>query len=170
MNPAPTFKIATWNATLTGLSFSDNGFSVSGNVQVQVPSSQVSSVDFANLNISTDQLYGGSFTIPASGIDVFGIVKFIGGSTPLSFGKLGSSNVYYIGGSGAIKFPSLFDDITMKFFQVQTNGQFNATVQTNINEDFYGIAKVQVTDIGFHTTNGVGVDVNGNFLLVPYRG
>ena len=165
MNPAPTFKIATWNATLTGLSFSDNGFSVSGNVQVQVPSSQVSSVDFANLNISTDQLYGGSFTIPASGIDVFGIVKFIGGSTPLSFGKLGSSNVYYIGGSGAIKFPSLFDDITMKFFQVQTNGQFNATVQTNINEDFYGIAKVQVTDIGFHTTNGVGVDVNGNFLL-----
>ncbi|HVY74441.1 MAG TPA: hypothetical protein VG890_06400 [Puia sp.] len=165
MNPAPSFKIASWSATLTGLSFSDHGFSASGNVQVQIPGSQQSSIDFANLNISTDQLFGGSFTIPASGIDVFGIVKFVGGSTPLSFGKLGSSDVYYIGGSGSIKFPALFDNISLKFFQVQTNGQFNATAETNINEDFYGIAKVQVTGIGFHTNNGVGVDVTGNFLL-----
>lgn len=170
MNPAPKIQIATWSASLTGLSFNDNGFNVSGNVQVQIPGSQVSSIDFANLNISTDQIFGGSFTIPSSGIDVFGVVKFVAGSTPLSFGKLGSSNVYYIGGSGSIQFPALFDNIAIKFFQVQTDGQFTATVQTNIDENFFGLADVQITDVGFHTINGIGVDVEGNFLLnaIPF--
>lgn len=170
MNPAPKFQIASWSASLTGLSFNDNGFSVSGNVQVQIPGSKTSEIDFANLNISTDQLYGGSFTIPNEGIDVFGIVKFLGGSTPLSFGKIGSTNVYYIGGSGTVQFPSLFGSMSLQFFQIQTDGKFAATVQTNINEDFFGLAKVQITDVGFHTTNGMGVDVNGNFALtaIPF--
>ena len=170
MNPAPKFQIASWSASLTGLSFNDNGFSISGNVQVQIPGSKTSEIDFANLNISTDQLYGGSFTIPSEGIDVFGIVKFLGGSTPLSFGKIGSTNVYYIGGSGTVQFPSLFGSMSLQFFQVQTDGKFAATVQTNLNEDFFGLAKVQITDVGFHTTNGIGVDVNGNFALtaIPF--
>ncbi|HLK29089.1 MAG TPA: hypothetical protein VKT28_10970, partial [Puia sp.] len=170
MNPAPKFQIASWSASLTGLSFNDNGFSISGNVQVQIPSSQTSEIDFANLTISTDQLYGGSFTIPSSGIDVFGIVKFLGGSTPLSFGKIGSSSVYYIGGSGTVQFPSLFGSMSLQFFQVQTDGKFAATVQTNINEDFFGLANVQITDVGFHTINGIGIDVNGNFALtaIPF--
>ena len=170
MNPAPKFQIASWSASLTGLSFNDNGFSISGNVQVQIPSSQTSEIDFANLTVSTDQLYGGSFTIPSTGIDVFGIVKFLGGATPLSFGKIGSTNVYYIGGSGTVQFPSLFGNMSLQFFQVQTDGKFAATVQTNINEDFFGLATVQITDVGFHTINGVGIDVNGNFNLtaIPF--
>jgi len=170
MNPAPKFQIASWSASLTGLSFNDNGFSISGNVQVQIPGSQTSEIDFANLTISTDQLYGGSFTIPGAGIDVFGIVKFLGGSTPLSFGKVGSTSVYYIGGSGTVQFPSLFGSMSLQFFQVQTDGKFAATVQTNINEDFFGLASVQITDVGFHTINGVGIDVNGNFNLtaIPF--
>lgn len=170
MNPAPKFQIASWSASLTGLSFNDNGFSISGNVQVKIPGSQTSEIDFANLTISTDQLYGGSFTIPNTGIDVFGIVKFLGGSTPLSFGKIGSTNVYYIGGSGTVQFPSLFGKMSLQFFQIQTDGKFAATVQTNINQDFFGLATVQITDVGFHTINGVGVDVNGNFNLtaIPF--
>jgi TANFOR domain-containing protein len=170
MDPAPTFSIAGWGATLTGLSFNDNGFTVSGNIRIQVPGSQPSRVDFANLNIAADQLYGGSFTIPSSGIDVFGIVKFMGGPAPLSFGKVGASNVYYVGGSGTVKFSSLFNDMTLKFFQVQTNGQFAATIPANINQDFWGLAKVTITEIGFHTNNGVGVDIQGDFLLkaIPF--
>jgi TANFOR domain-containing protein len=170
MTPPPTFQIASWSASLTGLSFNDNGFSISGNVHVQIPGSQASEINFANLNISTDQLYGGSFTIPSSGIDVFGIVKFMGGSTPLSFGKVGSSNVYYIGGSGTIQFPSLFGNMTLQFFQIQTDGQFTATAATNINEDFFGLANVQVTDVGFNTINGVSVNIKGNFQLnaIPF--
>ncbi|HMH24656.1 MAG TPA: hypothetical protein VK563_22930 [Puia sp.] len=165
MSPAPTFSIAGWSATLNALSFSDNGFSVGGNIKVQIPGSQVSEVDFANLSIANDQLYGGSFTIPSGGIDVFGVVKFLGGPVPLSFGKLGNSSVYYIGGSGSVHFPSLFGDMSLQFFQIQTNGQFAATVPTNINEDFFGLASVTITDISFHTNNGMGVDVQGNFLL-----
>lgn len=170
MNPAPKLQIANWSASLTGLSFNDNGFSISGNVQVQIPGSQTSEIDFANLTISTGQLYGGSFTIPSTGIDVFGIVKFMGGSTPLSFGKIGSTNVYYIGGSGTVQFPSLFGSMSLQFFQIQTDGKFAATVKTNINEDFFGLATVQITDVGFHTINGVGIDVNGNFNLtaIPF--
>ena len=170
LSPAPKFQIASWSASLTKLSFNDNGFSISGNVQVQIPGSQTSEIDFANLTISTDQLYGGSFTIPSTGVDVFGVVKFLAGSTPLSFGKIGSTNVYYIGGSGTIQFPSLFGNMTLQFFQIQTDGKFAATVQTNINEDFFGLASVQITDVGFHTTNGIGVDVNGNFNLtaIPF--
>jgi TANFOR domain-containing protein len=165
MSPAPGFSIAGWGATLTGLSFSNSTFSISGNVKVQIPGSAASEVDFANLTLSTDQLYGGSFTIPSSGIDVFGVVKFLGGPTPLSFGRLGSSNVYYIGGSGTVQFPSLFGNMTLQFFQIQTNGQFAASVPTNINEDFLGLADVSITNIAFHTNNGVGVDVQGNFLF-----
>ncbi len=165
MSPPPGFSIAGWSASLTGLSFSNSGFSISGNVKVQIPGSQTSEVDFSNLTISNDQLYGGSFTIPSSGIDVFGIVKFLGGPTPLSFGKLGSSDVYYIGGSGTVQFPSLFGNMTLQFFQIQTNGQFAASVATNINEDFFGLADVAITNIAFHTNNGVGVDVQGNFLF-----
>jgi hypothetical protein len=170
MDPAPSFSIAGWGGTFTGLSFNDNGFSVSGNLRVQIPGSQTSQVDFANLSIGVDQLYGGSFTIPSSGIDVFGIVKFLGGPTPLSFGKLGSSNVYYLGGSGTVQFPSLFGNMTLKFFQVQTNGQFAATVPVNIDEDFFGLASVAITSIGFHTTGGFGVDIQGNFALkaIPF--
>ncbi len=165
MSPAPSFSIAGWSATLTGLSFSNSRFSISGNVKVQIPGSAVSEVDFANLTISSDQLYGGAFTIPSSGIDVFGVVKFLGGPTPLTFGRLGSSNVYYIGGSGTVQFPSLFGNMTLQFFQMQTNGQFAASVPTNINEDFFGLADVSITNIAFHTNNGVGVDVQGNFLF-----
>jgi hypothetical protein len=165
MNPAPSFSIAGWSASLTGLSFSNNGFSISGNVKVQIPGSASSEVDFANLSISTDQVYGGSFTIPSSGVDVFGVVKFLAGPTPLSFGKLGSSDVYYIGGSGTVQFPSLFGNMSLQFFQIQTNGQFAASVNTNINEDFMGLADVAITNIAFHTNNGVGVDVQGNFLF-----
>lgn len=165
MSPAPSFQIAGWSATLNALSFNDAGFSVSGNVKVQVPSSAPSEIDFTNLSIATDQLYGGSFTIPAGGIDVFGIVKFLGGNVPLSFGKIGGSNVYYIGGSGTVHFPSLFDDITLQFFQVQTNAQFAATVQTNINRSFFDMAQVNISSVGFHTNNGVGVDVMGSFSL-----
>ncbi|HXO76337.1 MAG TPA: hypothetical protein VN824_13890, partial [Puia sp.] len=170
MDPAPGFSIAGWGGHFTGLSFNDNGFSVSGNLQIQIPGSAPSRVDFANLNIAVDQLYGGSFSIPASGIDVFGIVKFMGGPTPLSFGKLGSSNIYYLGGSGTVQFPSLFGNMTLKFFQVQTNGQFAATIPVNINEDFFGLASVGITDIGFHTINGFGVDIQGNFRLnaIPF--
>lgn len=170
MDPAPGFSIAGWGGNFTGLSFNDNGFSVSGNIKVQIPGSKASQVDFANLSIAVDQLYGGSFTIPASGIDVFGIVKFLGGSTPLSFGKLGSSSVYYLGGSGTVQFPSVFGSMNLKFFQVQTNGQFAATVPVNINEDFFGLAKVGITDIGFRTINGFSVDIQGNFSLnaIPF--
>ena len=164
-DPPLSFNIANWGASLKSLTYNDNGFVFSGSVSMQLPSSSPSEVDFSNLQVAADGLYGGIFSIPATGIDVFGIVSFKAGATPLSFGKLGNTGVYYIGGSGLVHFPSMFDDIDIKFFQIQTDGKFAATIPANIHKNFDGLADVAITSLGFQDTNGVHVDVGGNFTL-----
>ncbi len=166
-----SISLASWSASLLSVGINENGLKLSGNVKVKIPESTESGIGFDNLTISKTALYGGEFTLPEEGIDVFGIVKMKRGIKPLSFGRLGNTAVHYIGGSGEFKLPKFIDKtLSVEFFQIQTDGKFEARVPVNMNIPLLGLADVSIRSLGFRTTGGVGIDVMGNFNLhaIPF--
>jgi len=133
------FLYRRMGATLTALSFNDKRFTVSGNVKCRSPAA-IFAGGFANSILPhqfTAVLYhSGQWH------RCFRCREFLGGPTPAGFGKVGSSQCHYIGGSGTVRFPSLFGDMTLKFFPGADNGQFAATVPTEYHQDLFGLAKV----------------------------
>lgn len=164
-------NLAGWAANLQSLSINENGLKLSGNLHVKVPSSSESVIGFDNLSVSKSGLYGGNFSLPADGLDIFSIVKMKAGPRPLTFGRIGNTSVHYIGGSGKFDLPKFIDrTLTVEFFQIQTDGNFAATVPANFNVDFLSMASVSISSIGFHTMGGAGIDVVGDFNLnaIPF--
>ena len=166
-----SISLASWSASLLSVGINENGLKLSGNVKVKIPESAESGIGFDNLTISKTALYGGDFTLPEEGIDVFRIVKMKRGIKPLSFGRLGNTPVHYIGGSGEFKLPKFIDKtLSVEFFQIQTDGKFEARVPVNMNVPLLGLADISIRSLGFRTTGGVGIDVMGNFNLhaIPF--
>lgn len=166
-----SISLASWSASLLSIGINENGLKLSGNVKVKIPESAESGIGFDNLTISKTALYGGDFTLAEEGIDVFGIVKMKRGIKPLSFGRLGNTSVHYIGGSGEFKLPKFIDKtLAVEFFQIQTDGKFEARVPVNMNIPLLGLANISIRSLGFRTIGGVGVDVMGDFNLhgIPF--
>ena len=166
-----SIALASWSANLLSVAINENGLKLSGNVKVKIPESAESGIGFDNLTISKTALYGGDFTLPEEGIDVFGIVKMKRGIKPLSFGRIGNTTVHYIGGSGEFKLPKFIEKtLSVEFFQIQTDGKFEARVPVNMNIPLLGLADVSIKSLGFRTVGGVGIDVMGNFNLhaIPF--
>src|SRR5699024_3347613 len=105
-----SIEIAAWKADLTSVIFNMNGIRLGGSNGIKVPKSPESVFSFSNLTLGTSGLFGGSFTMPSGGINIFDIIRLKSGSTPLSFGRVGNSNVYRLGGSAEFSFNSLFKD------------------------------------------------------------
>jgi TANFOR domain-containing protein len=165
------FNLAGWAAGIQALSINENGLKLTGDLTVRVPASTPSKIQFNNLTISKTALYGGDFSLPSSGLDIFGIVQMKPGSRPLSFGRIGNTSVHYIGGSGEFKLPKFIDKtLTVEFFQIQTDGNFQAVAPTNFNVPLLGVADISVRSIGFNTKGSVGIDVMGDFNLhaIPF--
>lgn len=165
------FSLAGWAAGIQALSINENGLKLTGDITVRVPASTPSKVGFNNLTISKTALYGGDFSLPAQGLDIFGIVQMKPGARPLSFGRIGNTSVHYIGGSGEFKLPKFIDKtLTVEFFQIQTDGNFQAVVPTNFNVPMLGVADISVRSIGFNTKGSIGIDVMGDFNLhaIPF--
>src|SRR5690606_5087462 len=128
------FTLAQWQAAMKSVRLNESGLKLSGSVRVKSPESAESAIDFSNLSVSTGSLYGGDFTLPAQGLDICGIVSMKRGPSALSFGRIGNSNVYYIGGSGVFNLPKFIDKtLTVEFFQAQTDGNFEARVPANFS-------------------------------------
>lgn len=168
--PDLQINIAGWTGQIQSLGFNDNGFTLAGNLQVQLPNTQgTSNVGFTGLQLSKNSLYGGSFTLPQAGINVFGIANITGNQ--LTFGQAGNSNAYYISGTGSIKFTgagaSYIDPISLSQFQLQTNGQFAVTAQTGLTNHFFGgVADYNVSQLSISNTNNQPkIDLQGNFGL-----
>ncbi len=157
--------IGSWQATVSNLLLGDNGFKLAGQLKVTLPASKESIVDFDNLSVGKEAVFGGAFTFP-SGIDILNAVQFKTGSTAFSFGRVGNSSVYRLGGSGNIHFNKFFTkDISIPIFQVQTDGKFNLSVPVNISQDL-AFAKFAVTAITFNTVaSRPYVSVTGNINL-----
>ncbi|RYY55511.1 MAG: hypothetical protein EOO09_10180 [Chitinophagaceae bacterium] len=163
---AVKFSIASWSAEVNNVSFSMRGFKVGGKIEVQIPQSPKSTMEFANLAFGTSGLYGGSFSFPGNGLNVFNIISLKTGGTPLSFGEVGNSGVYKLGGSAKFGFGKLFsDNIEVPYFQIQTNGQFGVTVPVNRSLNT-GFAKFALNSITFNTTTPTPqIDLDGKFSV-----
>jgi hypothetical protein len=166
-----SLSMAGWGVQLQSIRINENGLKLSGGIMITIPSSAPSTIGFSNLAISKTALYGGEFTIPDQGIDVFKIVKMKRGNRPLTFGRLGNTPVYFVGGSGKFNLPKLIDKtLEVEFFQIQTDGKFAANVPANFNASLLGVANLTIHSIGFRTIGGVGIDVKGDINLhaIPF--
>jgi hypothetical protein len=141
-----------------------NGFKVGGKIDIEVPQSPKSTMQFANLSLGSTNIYGGSFTFPSAGVNVFDIIKLQSGNTPITFGEIANTGVYKVGGSAKFSFGKLFTEtFEIPYFQVQTNGKFAIEVPLNKTLNA-GFAKFSLNSIGFNTTGtSPQIDVNGQF-------
>lgn len=158
------FDIASWKGEINAVAFNLNGFKLDGKIAVAVPKSLESTLAFSNLSVGSSGLYGGSFSIPSAGINVFDIISLKSGSLPLSFGRVGNTSVYKLGGSASFSFPKLFSDkINIPYFQIQTDGKFAVTVPVNKKLDA-GFAKFALNNITFNATSSTPrIDIDGVF-------
>lgn len=161
----PGLKIASWNASLTTLLFNENGFKVGGKLQVSIPQSGESTVEFANLSLGKDALYGGQFNFPGNGLNVFNIVRLTTAGTPLSFGRVGNTQVYSLSGSGKLKFDKLITkEIKIPAFQVQTDGRFMLQAPINYSADLtFASFKIKTLTVSTLSGQSPFISVQGEF-------
>ena len=166
--PDIKLNIAGWGGQISNLSFNQNGFSLGGSLTLQIPATNGNTnVNFSNLQIAKDQLYGGTFTLPQGGLNVFGVANITGSN--IGLGKLGNTNVYYLSGEGNIKFNgaagTYIDPVQLTQFQVQTDGKMAVTASTGISNSFFGgVAKLNVSQISFSDLNdNPQIDIQGGF-------
>lgn len=168
-----SLNIAGWNGQIQSIGYNDGGFTMTGNLAVQIPATQgVNNLSFSNLQLSPASLFGGNFSLPQSGLDVFDFANISG--SQITFGQVGNSNVYYLSGAGSIKFTgaaaSYVDPINLQQFQVQTDGQFAVTSSPNIHNSFFGgLASLNITQLGIsYLNNQPKIDLQGTFgLSIP---
>ncbi|MEO3407669.1 carboxypeptidase-like regulatory domain-containing protein [Mucilaginibacter sp. CAU 1740] len=162
----PKLSIGTWEASLASLVFTEDGFSFGGSITVQIPKSTPSTITFADLKVGKDIFYGGSFTIPQTGLNLLNVVKLMPGATPLSFGKAPGSSAYKLAGSGKIKFDTFITkEINLPVFEVQTDGRFMIDAPTDFSADF-AFAQFKVQSIQFNTTDQIPyIGVQGEFTV-----
>ncbi|WP_343531396.1 carboxypeptidase-like regulatory domain-containing protein [Pedobacter sp.] len=163
----PAIKIADWNANIASLLFNEDGFKIGGNLVIKVPASGTSTIDFSNLSISNDAFFGGRFSIPDNGINVFNIVNLKRGNSAISFGQVpNQSSVYKLGGSAKIKFSKFItSEINIPVFEVHTNGRFLVDAPTNFTADLT-FAKLKVQAIKFDNTGSMPfIGIQGAFSV-----
>ena len=160
------FNVAAWSAELNTVKFTMNGFKIGGKIEVEVPKSPKTKLDFSNLAFGTSGLYGGSFALPDAGLNVFEIINLNTGIAPLTFGEVGNSGVYKLGGSAKFAFGKLFSEsIEVPYFLLQTNGKFAVTVPVNKSLNT-GFAKFSLNSISFNTTTPTPqIDIDGKFSV-----
>lgn len=129
----PALEIAGWKAGISTLIFHEDGFKLGGTVSLQIPRSREAKIDFSDLSIAPTGIFGGSFVIPESGVDIISVANLNTNGTALTFGRVGNSSVYRIGGRASLK---VNVDITDKpfnvpLFEVMTNGDFTVQVPAN---------------------------------------
>lgn len=171
LDPNPRLALAEWEMVLNSAGITEIGLLMGGALLLSIPGSAVSNVTFSQLAISAGQLHGGQFQFPADGIDVMGITRI----TPLpgkeiTFGRVAGQSIYYLMGGAQMELQRLDRKLKFREFLVRTDGQFNANLAANFKADFFGLAELNVTGIGFQNTSNPAIKVNGQFALkgIPF--
>jgi hypothetical protein len=143
----PQFTIAKWKASLQSLIFNEDGFKLGGSLGLDIPGSGISTVTFSDLMIARNTIFGGSFTIPETGINILSLASLNTDGAPLSFGRIGNSNVYRISGKASFKINVAVMEKPFKVpsFEILTNGDFS--IQTPVNYS------TSIGPFGFAVTN-----------------
>lgn len=172
LDPKPELQIANWGMEVASAALSENGFSLGGAVEVNIPSSDVSELSFSDLSISPDQIFGGQFSLPASGVDIFGIVALeTKPGTDISFGKVQNEDVYFVSGAATISLPKYVDkSLEFRDFLIRSDGEFSANIAADFEADFFGLADLSVNGVEFETVDTPSIYVDGNFGLraIPF--
>ena len=156
----PTLRISSWSADLGTVTLNEDGFKLGGKVKVNLPKSEPVELAFQNLRLAKDALYGGVFQLPDVGLQVYNIIALKTRGTPLSFSKIGETDVYSLGGAALFKFNKLIEkELKVNSFQVQTDGKFY--MQAPVNES---------ADLGFASYSITGIEVSNPVQGSPYIG
>lgn len=161
----PKLDIAGWGAEIHSLLFNEGRFKLGGKLTVSIPSSGTSHIQFSDLSLMADALYGGNFSFPDKGINLLNIVQLKSKNAPLHFGRVGNTNVYSLNGSAVIQFDQFITKkIDIPLFQVQTDGRFMIESPANFTTDV-GFAQLAVQGIAVNTGAGQtpGISILGEF-------
>ncbi len=159
-------KLAAWEASVAAASLGTQGLSLDGEVRVPLPvPGNTAVLRFEKLRMGKDMLFGGLFTIPSSGIGIADICRITPGRSPLSFGRKGTGNVYYLSGSAGIHFSKFLGSFELQSFGLYTDKTFSLQAPVNKSVDFEGIAKMKINTIGVRTAGTPGIDVNADVSL-----
>jgi|GEM_PF-2053198 len=172
LNPAPTLSLVSWKLKLTGVQINQYGLRLTGDMEIPVPSSDLAKIGVKELGINNGSLSGGTFVLPAAGIDIFKLVSFK--TTPgkdFSFQKIPGANHYRFVGAGTIKLPKwISQDIVLDNFSIATNGDFSVIAKTDIEVNFANMAQLGITKFGFDSRT-TAITVGGKFRLnIPMFG
>jgi hypothetical protein len=172
LDPQPELDLSIWSMQLASGTLSENGFSLGGAVEVEIPGSDATGISFSDLTIAPDQIFGGQFSLPSAGIDIFNLVSMqTMPGTDISFGKIQDENVYYVRGSGKLGLPSLVDDnLEFRDFLIRTDGEFSASIESDFEVDFHGLADLAINGVEFETEDTPSIYVDGQFGLyaIPF--
>ncbi len=163
----PSLEIASWKASINNLIFNEDGFKVGGELGIEIPKSASSTISFANLSIASNGLFGGQFTIPESGIDLLSVANLNTDGVPLSFGRVGNSSVYRVGGKASLKINVgiLEKAFKVPVFEVMTNGDFTVEVPANYSTTL-GPFGFSVGNIYINTKDNIPyIGVQGSFKV-----
>ena len=150
----PELEIGGWKGSLTSLIINESGIKLGGEISVKLPYSETSSLEFSNLKITKDGVYGGKFEVTRNGIDLFDAALIKDNGTELSFGQIGNSGIYSLSGSVDMKFKKLIDkEIKIPRFQIQTDGHFSVQAPVNYSSDF-GFASYSINDLVISNATG----------------
>lgn len=161
----PKLDIAGWQASFGNLIFNEDGFKIGGKLAITIPSSGQSEIDFSDLAIAKDEIFGGKFLIPEGGLNLLSVADLNTGGAPLSFGRVGSSTVYRIGGKANLKINlSMFKkEFKIPTFEVLTNGTFNLQAPVGYSTSL-GPFGFSINNLYINTTgNSPYIGIQGNF-------
>ena len=126
----PSLEIADWKLGIDNMIFNEDGFKIGGGLHLTIPKSAPSLISFSDLVISKDGVFGGKFALPEVGIDILALSYLFGAGSPISFGRVGTSDVYRIAGKANYKINvSIFGEpLPVPSFEIMTNGDFSVQV------------------------------------------
>ncbi len=126
----PSLEIASWKLGIDNMIFNEDGFKIGGGLNLALPKSASSLISFSDLVISKDGVSGGKFVIPDLGIDILGLSNLFGAGSPITFGRVGNSDVYRLAGKANYKInvPIFGEALPVPSFEIMTNGDFGVQV------------------------------------------
>lgn len=163
----PKIKVKDWEIALGSIAFDDGDFEFAGSLKVDGKlSSSPLELEFSELKMAKDAIFGGAFHIPESGLDILGVASIKGMvDKPLSFTRIGNTSEYSLTGAGEFTFQKLISKtIKVNSFHVQTDGVFDLDIPVDVKADL-GFAELKINGLNIGNPDGgkAFIEVQGEF-------
>jgi hypothetical protein len=176
--PPTAVQAAGFRFVLTNGTLGETGFNLDGNLVVEPKESNPTALNFTGLRVGHTadgaSAYGGTFTLPDNGMDVFKTVAIKPqDDKPLTFGVAADKpEVFLVKGMAALVLPLIGEKINaakvkLKSIEVRSDRNFEALLQPDMPKaKFLGsLATIYLTGLEFNTVGNVDIRVNGGVQL-----